>query len=93
MGKQKKCLISNSIYVVIQDTQTAHISQMQDEHNMIVFMIAYLSIYLYLTYLFIYLSIYLYLSIYIYYIYIIYIIYVYIYIRKIIRFKITRQQM
>ena len=71
MGKQKKCLISNSIYVVIQDTQTAHISQMQDEHNMIVFMIAYLSIYLYLTYLFIYLSICIYLSIYI--IYILYI--------------------
>ena len=81
MGKQKKCLISNSIYVVIQDTQTAHISQMQDEHNMIVFMIAYLSIYLYLTYLFIYLSIYLSVSIYLYilYIYCIYNICVYIY--------------
>ena len=81
MGKQKKCLISNSIYVVIQDTQTAHISQMQDEHNMIVFMIAYLSIYLYLTYLFIYLSIYLSVSIYLYilYIYHIYNICVYIY--------------
>ena len=81
MGKQKKCLISNSIYVVIQDTHTAHISQMQDEHNMIVFMIAYLSIYLSIFNLSIYLSIYLSVSIYLYilYIYYIYNICVYIY--------------